>query len=69
MNDFYFELLNLEINDICITIHRFKNTINSIAQKIMQTLPPISCQRFFKLQSKKAHRVILSHKKICKYKF
>ena len=69
MSDFYFKLLNLEIKYICITIHRLKNTINYTVQKIMQILPPNICQRFFELESKKSHRIFLSHKQICKSKF
>ena len=69
MNDFYFKLLILEIKDICITIHRFKNTSNCTVQKIMQILPPNICQRFFELESKKAQRIFLTHRQIRESKF
>ena len=35
----------------------------------MQILPPNICQRFFESETKKAHRIFLSHKQICKSKF
>ena len=62
-------LLNLEIKDICITIHILRRDLHSTEQKIIQTLPLNVYKRFFNIESKTAHRIFLTHKQTCKSKF
>ena len=62
-------LLNLEIKDICITIHIVQKVLHSTEQKITQILPLNVYQRFFELECKKVHRTFLAHKQTRKSKF
>ena len=61
--------LNLEIKDICITIHILQKDLHSTGQKTTQILPLNVYQRFFELECKKVHRIFLAHKLTFKSKF
>ena len=68
-NKFQFSILNLEIKDICITIHRLQNDVRFNEQKILTTLPEIIYKQFFFFESQKILRISLSHRNSCKSKF
>ena len=69
INKFKFTVHNLEIRDICITIHRLEKYFQFTQQKIKQMLPTHIYKQFFLYESNKAQNIFLPLKNICKSKF
>ena len=69
INKFKFTVLNLEIRDICITIHRLEKDFQFLQQKIKQKLPAHIYKQFFLYESNKAQKIFSAQKNICKSKF
>ena len=66
---FHLSTLNLEIKDICITIHRLSKEIQFNERKIKQILFQDIYKQFSFFECKKIDRTFLSHKSSCKSKF
>ena len=62
-------ILNLEIKDICITIHILQRTLKSTEKKIIQSVSEKICKKFFAFELEEANKMFLSHKNKCKSKF